>query len=259
MSVKLYEGALIDGHSLESFLPELRKLRGEFLAQADDIARRFVVRMAVNQWDRQCHGLKTGEDSLHAHVLTAQTTLMDRQLEVESSGKSDPSVDFSADVTLCPVKGKLLALPFIQHPGLRDIWQAQPWLQEYGYWDNTDPPDDVAEADWSQRASDWDEAFELYSGHAWTAAQCGYSFRLLPVHGGGFPEVTAAQFHELAPDRATRAKALALELHLKELKSTGQPLPKGRVALRAYTQSAPTLDAEVALTRQLADLEPGLR
>lgn len=43
-------------------------------------------------------------------------------------------------------------------------WEIPDWIEEYGYWNNTDPPDDITQEDWDQRYSDWDAVFKHVDG-----------------------------------------------------------------------------------------------
>lgn len=50
---------------------------------------------------------------------------------------------------------------FMIHPEqvpMTDFIDALPFVEPYGYWDDTDPADDVSAEEWTQRAKDWEVA-----------------------------------------------------------------------------------------------------
>lgn len=49
---------------------------------------------------------------------------------------------------------------------------------EYGYWNNTDKPDDVKQSDWKKRASDWDFLYDLSDSMA-SVKQKFQSFKII--------------------------------------------------------------------------------
>jgi len=51
--------------------------------------------------------------------------------------------------------GQVYAMLYADNQLLRDACSAHPALTPYAYWDSTDPPDDVSEAEWAERGALW--------------------------------------------------------------------------------------------------------
>lgn len=49
----------------------------------------------------------------------------------------------------------MLGIVYTQHTAWFEAWCAQAGVLEYGYWDNTDPPEDMSEEEWAAREQAW--------------------------------------------------------------------------------------------------------
>jgi hypothetical protein len=179
MSTKIERGARIVGHTLESFLAEVQKIRGAFREAAKDCMRQAVVNCAASDFDKRHLGLEAGEPP-YSFIGTAYIELMDRQYECQRTGLRNPFIDYAAEVSVFPVEGQLLAISYIENPVLRGLLVNQPWWQSFGYWDNVDPDEDVPEADWQERGRLWSLALP----DGLTPAQAGYSVTILASTAG---------------------------------------------------------------------------
>jgi len=54
------------------------------------------------------------------------------------------------------------------------IFEQKDWIQFYGYWDNTDKDDTCSNAEWEQRANDWEEVLSP----SFIPSECGFTFEL---------------------------------------------------------------------------------
>ncbi len=77
--------------------------------------------------------------------------------EADRKRYRDP-LDFSAEVAIFWARGRLLAISFWEHRGYDDAWKRATGARDYGYWNNTDEPEDVSPEEWEQRRLDWDAA-----------------------------------------------------------------------------------------------------
>lgn len=216
MSTRIDTGCEIAGHTLESFLPELRALQEQFAALAQQLSIRWLVRRATALRDRAHLGLPLNlheevdpEDGRGALSLAWRDQMARQQDNVRTS-RRDSAVDYSAEVTLFPREGRLLAMAFIEHRELLTLWQQQAWRRDYAYWNHTDRPDEVTAADWERRRDDWNAIFKVNS----VPSQVGYSFRLSDVQAAPRrPE--ASELDEQMPDIATRVQDVGFEDFLK--------------------------------------------
>ena len=82
------------------------------------------------------------------------------------------------------VTGLVLALLYCETPQLQEVWESQPEVEEYGYWDNTDWPEGMTEEEWNERGEAWDRAL------GWDApVRRGLTFQLRPTPSDGMFEL----------------------------------------------------------------------
>lgn len=163
MTIQIYGGCEIVGHTLESFLKHAQRIRPAMIEVARHAARSFVVNCATHNFDLHHLGLET--EKPRSFIGEAATTLMDRQDEVERTRRRDPMADFASDVVLFPVAAtksapaRLLATTFIEHPELYKAWTSQPFWRDFSYWDNSDGPDELPRREWTARKRMWAQIF----------------------------------------------------------------------------------------------------
>ena len=68
--------------------------------------------------------------------------------------------DFSVSMSILPIHNKILMLPYAENDAFYKVLTENEYFEEYGYWNNTDPDENVSEEDWAERKRDWDEALE---------------------------------------------------------------------------------------------------
>lgn len=67
--------------------------------------------------------------------------------------------DYDFEVSLFPRTRDTLAISYTEEPRLRTWFFALPFVQEYGYWNNSDKPDSIPQREWGTRKRSWDRAF----------------------------------------------------------------------------------------------------
>lgn len=102
-----------------------------------------------------------GVDALHREILSNpiwrafnEYDEEQRKLSVHSFGH-DPNrfeLAFGRD----PDTERIGVLVYTERSELSDAFQALPQVEAYGYWNNTDQPDDVSDAEWADRRTFWD-------------------------------------------------------------------------------------------------------
>lgn len=97
---------------------------------------------------------------LSFHIITSHRDQI-RKMDGNNPYCFTPDLDLGCKVCIFPLKGKMLGL-FAGGLGLsgkdHEMFMRQPWVQDYAFWDSTDPDETVSEAEWKQRELDWDEA-----------------------------------------------------------------------------------------------------
>ena len=251
MSLKIYEGCVIRGHNLSSFLPELQALGQQFEETAQLLAMQWLARFATHLFDQAQAGLADPDPG--SPLSRAWRTLNERQTEVRRTSRRDPAVDFSAEVTVIPTGRRLLAIAYIEHPQLRELWQSQPWWEEFGYWNNSDRPDPLTAEQWRRRGAAWDKAL----GPSYVPAKAGYSFTLLPVDGRVLSPCSDEELETLLPNAEERVRAIGLDAYLKhhpQPSEEGESLWENVRRLRTLEASEAFLSFKTQLEQQLPEL-----
>lgn len=166
----------------------------------------------------------------------AVSDFLDRKREVARSGRRDVEADWDLNVSILPWDGRIYGLFFTDRPEMRDLLRAQEWFEPFAYWDSTDRPDDLDDAEWQRRCDIWDGI--LAQDPAGRPSGCGLSADL--ASGRAFPALelihanlpsfesrvawiarnrVVAAVHEAARSRLTddEWKASAMQLTIKAL------------------------------------------
>lgn len=174
MSTKLFHGfqiALPGGTTFSSLHDCLMQLRADLIPQAERLLNRQLIRSAVQEYDLHHIGLKP-----HKADTSSLTVAFMDQLDLLDQCRRDrrrlPSLDMEFSLTLYPLKdGRVLGLHFSEQQCFIDQWMAVTGVSEYAYWNNTDRPEHVSEAEWEQRRISWDQVFAQWD----TPSLCGYT------------------------------------------------------------------------------------
>lgn len=103
----------------------------------------------------------------------ARSEIRTRQKEILGSGSRDPQVDFDFEVSILPHEGSVYGMVFSERQKWIDLWMDQDGLEDYSYWNNTDRPDDVTDAEWECRGKTWDAI--LLANPAGTPGMAGFT------------------------------------------------------------------------------------
>lgn len=153
MSTKIYNGRLLAGS-----IGKVYDLLLEAKPEAKAIARRLEIAWMARRATAIIDDARIkGEEPRHP-LGDAWQELMDRRRAIRREGQRDPGVDHEFEIWLFPRRGATLAIVNTEQRELRDWFDALPWVAEYAYYDNTDPPEEVTARQWDARRRAWDKA-----------------------------------------------------------------------------------------------------
>tara|TARA_B100000614_G_scaffold258752_1_gene281847 strand:+ start:101457 stop:102284 length:828 start_codon:yes stop_codon:yes gene_type:complete len=167
MSTKIYEGLRVatpEGQGMLRFRKEvfdtaeplLRKGYDRMVAmKCVDILDRFMVRGEIPE------GLDSEKsDSSVAEVVTK--FLLDNAKEMSRELRArDPEHDFTFSLSVYPFDDYTLLFPICEQQDVIEAIGKIQGVEEYGYWNNTDQPDDVTDEEWEERGKIWEEACDM--------------------------------------------------------------------------------------------------
>lgn len=165
MSTKIYEGRkLVYPMSAVELLDYAHNLNAKIIEKCVELQSRIFIKDAVELADRLwLFGYERLQQDLEAEhirigspISIAASRMEMKWWESEKTGQRDPRYDLSFEVGLYPMDDGVLVLPFAEQQAYLDILDEHPDMIRYGYWNNTDHPDNISDEEWDKRASDWD-------------------------------------------------------------------------------------------------------
>jgi hypothetical protein len=203
MSTKIYHGYKINGvYSLRELHRLLNPFRQKVEAAAQQMFMQKVASQAVQILDTIAIGGKIS--SSHARdwvkmgpkTYTARAVALfdafDSVCKAIKSSARDPMWDLGCAVTILPVRARihsktedlLLALLHADQKEYAKLWGSLRGVEEWPYWDNTDPPEDIPYREWRRRGRIWDQALWNHD----TPNVSGYVVECLNAHNLKWPE-----------------------------------------------------------------------
>lgn len=231
MSTKIY-----NGYRYKGTFPKLHKVLMEFSAAARPLLQaRYEARIAevlARRLDAVALGnVETSDEdaaSWARYPLVRAIEEVDKHIrEIASTGRRDPFYDFTFNLSLFPRAKEILIILFCEtnvNKNVLDLWNKVEGIEYYGYWNNTDMPDEVTTAEWNRRRKAWDEVLP----GAGIPALCGYTFCVVTDDGVGLTFPSAKTILPRIPHKDKRAKHWAVDLisseKLKAAKKEGEKL-----------------------------------
>ena len=79
--------------------------------------------------------------------------------------------DFDCNVSIIPSNDEVFVLIYTQDQEVKNMFSNMDEIEEYGYWDNVDPPDDLTAEQWDARGEEWEVALPGIG----IPSKCGFS------------------------------------------------------------------------------------
>jgi hypothetical protein len=174
MSTKIFNGFRFADPDLATIHRQIMEWRAELRPLHQQAANRFVAELAIAAIDEE--RLRPGSHSGQIPVMEGISKLWDMQAEVRKTQRRNPAVDFEFTISLMPFEGQVYGIVYSEQQEWLRLWMAKPFVIDFSYWDNTDPPEEVSEQDWAERGRVWDailsEAVFTAPSMAGFAADC---------------------------------------------------------------------------------------
>lgn len=174
MSTKIYNGLRIKYMTMQELVPFSRELR----AQLEPIAKEEFLKSYTKMLEEAIVFIQTGVQidsciknynelsALENPTFKDVNRVIDKEIrQFVKANKSATTItesvsEFDFDTSLCvfPLSRKILAVPICNNERLMRTLLENENITAYGYWNNTDKPDDVSNREWNTRKSDWDKA-----------------------------------------------------------------------------------------------------
>ena len=172
MSTKIYDGFRFQAKNLDEVLSMLNQFSKKAEEEVKTIAKYNILDKAVNMLDDAFLNISSmveDSDKTRPFLSLAKSKIRDEMGETKEHDFC--AHDLSLDIAVLMYKRNYLGIPFAQIHEVKNLVTKESWNEEYGYWDNTDKPDDMDNRSWNRRKKVWNEAF----GKEFIPAKAGYT------------------------------------------------------------------------------------
>lgn len=176
MSTKIYDGFVISPSitGLEGLNKELIKFRKELIPIINDGYWDYLAVMAHNFIDNKAFGIIDETDEKIAFWY-AEHRLCKAIKVIEERQIRDPFVDYDCSLVLFPHKNRIYGIIYTEQKKIRELWSNKKFVKGYGYWNNTDPEDNVTDKEWKERGEIWDKILSDDNGLHGIPSMNGYT------------------------------------------------------------------------------------
>ena len=167
MSTKIYSGFRFKTNDIFEIQKYIMEFREEVKAHDFKTLCKEIARLATITIDNHSLGVIWGTHRPYRQAIDV----------LEEIRKED---EISADIVIFPFENSIYGMSF----GKRDhnrMWSEKPFVEEFAYWNNTDPLEGVSEEDWKERGRIWDEILVNFTpAESGFTAQCSETYPLPP-------------------------------------------------------------------------------
>jgi hypothetical protein len=149
LSTKIYNGFKFADSDLTVIHRHIMDWRNELRPLHQKATDAFVAEIAINIFDGE--RMRPGSQAGKTPLMEAITTLWDRQADVKKTQRRDPLVDFEFNVSLLPFEGQVYGIIYTEQREWQRLWMDKPFVLDFRYWNNTDPPEELPETEWEER------------------------------------------------------------------------------------------------------------
>ena len=78
--------------------------------------------------------------------------------EIKHTNIRNLIADYEADITIISREDCTLVIVYWEQNFYTKYWEKLDKVEYYGYWNNTDKPDDIIDEEWDERGKEWEKA-----------------------------------------------------------------------------------------------------
>ncbi len=184
MSTKIYSGFKFDTSDFRDIQAYVNNWRSRIPRIALDKANKILSEKVTRSVDRADMAAVLEKDS-EAEILGKEplfftkSELKSEWKDAQDSGSRIPEIDFDFEVDFILHENVFYGVLRTEHSDWEKAWIAsEKDISEFNYWDNTDSPQNISDAEWKQRGKTWEA---MLSGARWRPAFAGFT---CVIHAG---------------------------------------------------------------------------
>lgn len=147
MSIKVYDGKLIDTTDIFAFAEKLHK-------EITETYHRLSQELVMDQVVQYLSDIPKKHDSGLSLITNVEMSWKKRQNSLPNHSFDHDPLGFE----LCigkTMNGKIIAKPYYSHKAYETTLLNMPEVKDYGYWNNSDREEGVSKSEWKLREKEW--------------------------------------------------------------------------------------------------------
>lgn len=205
MSTKIY-----NGYKMPKSLDLLQDFMMDFREKGQEITIKNLTKLTAGltsyNVDRFFFGSLDDVQLADCAISKVWRYIDDEYKKVRTTRQRNPLFDFECEISVLVPKNsdKTLLMLFTEQKDLKELFESYEYIEEYYYWNNSDPLETVTEEEWEQRSKDWDAALP----DSGVPARNGLTLELV---GDYLPIIDVEDVLENMPSFEDRCKKVAKE------------------------------------------------
>lgn len=249
MSIKIYDGKRYSGGDIFDLQKLLVDYKTSMAPLVQDQVGKHIGRIIADRHDRYLLGMEKNEPDLD--IWSVWKEVEQKYKEAQMSMQRDVENDYFAQVFIYPIEGVFLMRCVAERRFFTDAFDMIKEFEDWGYWDNTDQPSEITDAEWDERERLWCTAIDLepYRFHIVETYQ-------LPVDI--FKIMQPEKFAEYYPSIRERAMTYGREKAVSEFIARHSVMPSmGEISGFIFSDECKKRSREIAdeIQDQLTDIE----
>jgi len=239
MSIKIYNGYRIPAMSIAETLKWIKPCKDTCQEHVVSKYKKDIVDQAYGYMDSRDLGLLDEEitalngDKIKTNaspIFIAWQYIVCAQ-EMVKLGKGS-LYNYNSSVVIIPCNLDNLALLYYSDNEIVNIWESHDEVERFGYWNNTDKPDELTDDQWSERERIWSPVFDNAPIDVGMTIQLSNADRMAM-----FPSPAEISKKKLMPSIEKRVENFALGSMFNELKK-GREEKKQLISVMAILREA---------------------
>lgn len=172
MSTKIYDGMIFESDNLTKFYNIIEKIDTEAKIIKDDLIIKLIAKKYQYYFDnkitkeeiiRDFHKIPIKEvnyflDNKYPLLYNLRDLINYRCKNVLHSMERDVDYDLDLVINFAPVNKNILIYPYYEYSEYGEVLLK--YFSKYGYWNNSDKPDNISSKDWNTRRKRWDKVID---------------------------------------------------------------------------------------------------
>lgn len=154
MSTKVYTGVLIDFEN--DFWKKLDQIQQVFENTFNDLNKKYTDDLLFEKYKNCVTDVFANKDPEFG------SGILIKALEQHKENKKDNPDPLASRLVVFETQSQGKNLGFVSGKGkyFENLVERLDFVDEYGYWNNTDKPDELSDEDWDERRNNWNEIFD---------------------------------------------------------------------------------------------------